>query len=56
MSKERVKFLVQEKVRIKAFEYVISKKEAKISDMAKGKTLQYECLEMSEYLTHIEQD
>ena len=56
MSKERYKSLIQEKVRFKAFEYLLSKKEARISDMAKGKALKYESLAMSEYLTPIEND
>ena len=56
MSKERYKSLIQEKVRFKAFEYLLSKKEASISDMAKGKALKYESLAMSEYLTPIEND
>ena len=56
MSKERFKSIVQEKVKIKAFEYLISKKESRISVRAKGKALKYERLEMSEYLTPIEHD
>ena len=56
MSKERFISIVQEKVKSKAFEYLISKKESRISVRAKGKALKYERLEMSEYLTPIEHD
>ena len=41
---------------MKAFEYLIYKKEGRTSDNAKGKYLTYKYLEMAEYLTSIEED
>ena len=53
--KDRFKSIVKEKVEIKAFEYLIKKKEERTSDNARGKYLKYESLEMAECLSSLEE-
>ena len=47
---------MNEKVRGAAFLYLMNKKKSRNSDRAKGKYLEYNELEMSEYLTPIDHD
>ena len=54
MSKLKFKAWVQEKVKEKAFEYLMNKKDSRNSDNAKGKLLNYSTLIMNQYLTHKE--
>ena len=54
MSKLKFKSLVQEKVKEKAFKYLMNKKDSRDSDNAKGKLSNYSTLAMNQYLTHKE--
>ena len=56
MKKVKFKNIVKEKVKCGAFEYLMDKKAARKSENAKGKLLEYEHLEKSEYLTPLEYD
>ena len=50
MKKGQFKAIVKEKVKSGAFQYLLNKKAGRISENAKGKLLEYNELEMSEYL------
>ena len=50
MKKGQFKAIVKEKVKSGAFQYLLNKKAGRISENAKGKLLEYNDLEMSEYL------
>ena len=50
MSKQRFKSLVRNKVKLKAFQYLIEKREERVSIHSKGKELRYSELSMAQYL------
>ena len=51
MSKARFKSEVQNKTKQKAFQYLMGKKESRISENSRGKKLDYIGLEMAGYLS-----
>ena len=56
MSKTKFKSLLLSKIRKKAFQYLVEKKESRISDNSRGKKIKYMSLEMAEYLSPEETD
>ena len=56
MSKGKFKALVNEKVTRKAFIYLIERKSSRNFDRAKGKHLEYDELNISDYLTPTENE
>ena len=56
MPKVKFKEYINEKVKEAAFKYLLNRKSSRNSDRAKGKLLEYSDLEMSEYLTPLDQD